>query len=53
MNALIKLKEAFPTGSIRTTFTSTRLKYGPTDKAIVEFFETDEFNDMFKEMLKK
>ena len=52
-NALIKLKEAFPTGSIRTTFTSTRLKYGPTDKAIVEFFETNAFNDMFIEMLKK
>jgi len=52
-NALIKLKEAFPTGSIRTTYTSTRLKYGSEDKAIVEFFSNEEFNSMFREMLKK
>jgi len=52
-NALIKLKEAFPTGSIRTTYTSTRLKYGSEDKAVVEFFSNAEFNSMFREMLKK
>ena len=50
-NALIKLKEAFPTGSTRCTFTSTKLQYGIDDKAIVEFFTKEEFNQMFQEML--
>jgi hypothetical protein len=52
-NALVKLNEAFPTGSVRTTFTSTRLKYGKEDKAVVEFFSKSEFDQIFKEMLKK
>ena len=52
-NALVKLNEAFPTGSKRTTFTSTRLKYGKEDKAVVEFFTKEEFEQIFKEMLKK
>ena len=52
-NALIKLKEAFPTGSIRTTFTSTKLKYGIQDKAVVEFFSESDFNSMFREILSK
>lgn len=50
-NALIKLKEAFPTGSTRCTFTSTKLQYGHEDKAIVEFFTINTFNQMFQEML--
>jgi len=50
-NALIKLKEAFPTGSTRCTFTSTKLQYGKDDKAVVEFFSKDDFNKMFQEML--
>jgi len=50
-NALIKLKEAFPTGSTRCTFTSTKLQYGNEDKAIVEFFTKETFNQMFQEML--
>ena len=52
-NAFVKLNEAFPIGSNRTTFTSTRLKYGKEDKAIVEFFTKGDFNQNFKEMLKK
>ena len=52
-NALIKLKEAFPTGSTRCTFTSTKLQYGENDKAIVEFFSKDDFNKMFQEMLQE
>ena len=52
-NAFVKLNEAFPIGSNRTTFTSTRLKYGKEDKAVVEFFTESEFNQNFKEMLKK
>lgn len=50
-NALIKLKEAFPTGSTRCTFTSTKLQYGKEDKAVVEFFTKNDFNKMFQEML--
>jgi hypothetical protein len=50
-NALIKLKEAFPTGSTRCTFTSTKLQYGKEDKAVVAFFSKDDFNKMFQEML--
>ena len=50
-NALIKLKEAFPTGSTRCTFTSTKLQYGNEDKAVVEFFTKETFNQMFQEML--
>lgn len=52
-NALIKLKEAFPTGSTRCTFTSTKLQYGNEDKAVVEFFTKDDFNQMFQEMLQE
>lgn len=52
-NALIKLKEAFPTGIKRTTYTSTRLKYGSQDKAVVEFYSNEEFNSIFREMLQK
>jgi len=50
-NALIKLKEAFPTGSTRCTFTSTKLQYGNEDKAVVKFFTKNDFNQMFQEML--
>ncbi len=52
-NAFIKLKEAFPTGSVRTTFTSTKLKYGTEDKAVIEFFSESDFVSMFREMLSK
>ena len=51
-NALIRLKEAFPTGSTRCTFTSTKLKYGIENRAVVKFFTTDDFNKMFQEMLR-
>jgi len=49
-NALVKLKEAFPTGEGRVTYTSTVLKYGE-DKAIIEFFTYEEFNEIVNEML--
>ena len=52
-NAFVKIKEAFPTGSIRTTFTSTKMKYGKEDKAIVEFFTKQEFDEIFNELLDK
>ena len=52
-NALIKLREAFPTGSSRCTFTSTKLQYGTENKAVVMFFTKDDFNSMFQEMLQK
>ena len=47
-NALIKLKEAFPTGSTRCTFTSTKLQYGAENKAVVRFFTKDDFNSNLK-----
>jgi GTP-binding protein EngB required for normal cell division len=52
-NALVKVKEAFPTGSSRATFTSTKVKYGPEDKAYVEFYTQSEFNEIFRGMLSK
>ena len=51
-NAFVKLKEAFPTGSIRTTYTSTKLKYG-NDRAIVTFYKTEEFDEIFNELLEQ
>jgi len=51
-NAFVKLKEAFPTGSIRTTYTSTKLKYGE-DKGIVTFYNTEEFDEIFNELLEQ
>jgi len=51
-NAFVKLKEAFPTGSIRTTYTSTKLKYG-NDRAIVTFYTTEEFDGIFNELLEQ
>ena len=51
-NAFVKLKEAFPTGSVRTTYTSTKLKYG-NDKAVVTFYNTNEFDDIFNELLEQ
>jgi hypothetical protein len=50
-NALIKLKEAFPTDSKRATFTSTKLRYGIEDRGVVEFFSKKEFDEIFREML--
>ena len=52
-NSLIKVKEAFPTGPSRCTFTSTELKYSIEDKGVVEFFTKQEFNEQFKVMLNK
>ena len=51
-NAFVKLKEAFPTGSTRTTYTSTKLKYG-NDRAVVIFYTTEEFDEIFNELLEQ
>jgi len=52
-NSLIDQKEAFPTGSSRCTFTSTKLRWGESDKAEVVFFTKQEFQDIFTELLEK
>ena len=36
----------------RCTFTSTRLEYSTSDKAVIRFYNKDEFNDIFISMLK-
>lgn len=50
-NALIE-KDILPHASERCTFTSTRLKSG-NDKAVAEFYTEQEFNDIFKSLLKE
>ncbi|MBL0709068.1 MAG: dynamin family protein [Sulfurimonas sp.] len=49
-NALIE-NYVLPSAPERCTFTSTRLTNG-SDKAVVEFYNENEFNDIFKELLK-
>ncbi|AGB41046.1 dynamin family protein [Halobacteroides halobius DSM 5150] len=48
-NALIS-NDVLPSKSTRCTFTSTQLEYGD-DEAIVEFYDREEFNQLFREML--
>jgi len=50
-NALIE-SDVLPSAPERCTFTSTRLVYGSEDRAKVEFYTTEEFNKIFKSMLK-
>ena len=49
-NALIE-NYVLPSAPERCTFTSTRLVNG-ADKAIVEFYKEEEFNNIFRELLK-
>jgi len=48
-NALIE-SDALPSAPERCTFTSTRLVYG-NDKATVEFYNEEEFQEIFKNLL--
>lgn len=50
-NALIE-NNVLPSAPERCTFTSTRLVYG-NDKAVVEFYKEDEFQDIFRQLLKE
>jgi GTPase SAR1 family protein len=50
-NALIKAN-ILPSAPERCTFTSTKLKYSPEDKAKITFYTKEEFNNIFRSMLK-
>ena len=50
-NALIKAN-ILPSAPERCTFTSTKLMYSPEDKAKVSFYTKEEFNKIFRSMLK-
>lgn len=50
-NALIE-NDVLPSAPERCTFTSTRLEYSTNDKAVIKFYNKDEFNDIFISMLK-
>jgi len=50
-NALIRAN-ILPSATERCTFTSTKLMYSSDDKAKVTFYTKDEFNQIFRSMLK-
>ena len=50
LNALIKT-DIFPSGSGRTTYTSTKLISGNEDKVLVKTYTENEFNDIFIQRL--
>lgn len=50
-NALISNK-ILPDASIRCTYTATQLEFGDEDKAVVEFYSFNEFNEKFINLLK-
>ncbi len=50
-NALIE-NDVLPSAPERCTFTSTRLEYSTSDKAVIKFYNKDAFNDIFVSMLK-
>jgi len=51
INALVKAN-ILPSAPERCTFTSTKLMYSPEDKAHITFYTKEEFNNIFKSMLK-
>lgn len=50
-NALIQA-DILPSAPERCTFTSTKLMYSPENKAEITFYKTEEFNEIFKSMLR-
>jgi len=51
VNALID-NLILPARTARCTFTSTQLEYGEDEDAVVEFYSIDEFNEIFRNLLK-